>query len=250
MTSDIEIRHIFDLAGRSYNNNQYTFTDFLTPAIINDFYNNISELPPCGFDVSGGYEGAERVIIRFGREEDLGYVEDYPIRCVCIEPLVAKFADELTHRDVLGSIMNLGMEREKLGDILIKDNKIWVICLPAMAELIIQELTRIKHTSVNCYIEETIPDALKPTYEDVQIQAASERIDGIVAKLCKLSRNASSQLFVDGKVAVNGRENRNHSYMLKEQDVISVRGYGKYRFIGVVGHTRKDNLIIQIEKFV
>ena len=250
MTTDIVIRHIIDLANRSYNNNQYTFTDFLTSGEVADFYTHISEIPPCGIEMFGGYEGAERVVIRFGREEDLGFVEDYPIKCLCIEPVMAKFADELTHRDVLGSIMNLGMEREKLGDIMIKNNQIWVMCLPSMAELIMQELTRIKHTSVKCHIEEKVPDALKPTFEEVQIQAASERIDGVVAKLCKLSRNAASQLFADGKIAVNGRENRNHSYMLKEADVVSVRGYGKFRFIGVVGLTRKDNHIIKIEKFV
>ena len=250
MTADIQIRHIIDLANRSYNNNHYTFTDFLTPAQIADFYNCIAQIPPCGYEISGGYEGAERVVIRFGNPNELGYEEQYPICCVRIEPLMAKFADALTHRDVLGSIMNLGMEREKLGDILIKDNCIWVMCLPAMAELIMEELTRVKHTSVKCTIEEEIPEALKPRYEEIQIQVASERIDGVVSKLCKLSRSASAQLFADGKIAVNGRENRNHSYILKEQDVISVRGYGKYRFIGISGHTRKDNLIVTAQKFI
>lgn len=250
MASDIGIRHIIDLANRSYNNNQYTFTDFLTTAEVADFYNSISEVPPCGFSMFGGYDGAERVVIRFGSVNDLGYEEEYPIVCLRIEPLAVKFSDELSHRDVLGSIMNLGMEREKLGDILIKDKKIWVMCLPAMAELIMRDLSRIKHTSVICCIEEVIPEALVPKYEEVQMQAASERIDGIVAKLCKLSRSAAATLFVDGKIAVNGRENRNHSYMLKEQDIISVRGYGKYRYIGISGHTRKDNLIVTVEKFV
>lgn len=250
MNSNMELRHIFDLADRSYNNNQYTFTDFLTIAQVTDFYNEINNIAPCGYELYGGYEGAERVIIRFGKESDLGYSEPFPIVYVCIEPLMAKFADELTHRDVLGSIMNLGMEREKLGDILIKDNVVYVICLPSIADVILRELTRIRHTSVKCHIEDELPQALSPHYELMQVQAASERIDGIVAKLCKLSRSATSELFVDGRVAVNGRENRNHSYNLKEQDVISVRGYGKYRYVGMSGTTRKGNLIVNIEKFV
>ena len=250
MKSDIELRHILDLAEKSYRNNQYTFTDFLTTAQTADFYSSLSELPPCGYEIFGGYEGADRNMIRFGKMEDLGYEEPFPIVCLRIEPLIDKFADALSHRDVLGSIMNLGMEREKLGDILIKNNKIWVMCEPALSDVIQRELTRIKHTSIKCCVEESLPEDLEPHYETLEIQAASERIDGIVSKLCKLSRNASSELFADGKVAINGREMKNHSYLIKENDVISVRGHGKYRYLGVKGTTRKGNQIILIDRFV
>lgn len=250
MKNNMEIRHIADLAMRSYNNNQYTFTNFLTPAIVSDFYDALHEFPPCGYAISGGYEGAERVIIRFGREDELGYLEAFPIVYVCIEPCMAKFADQLTHRDVLGAIMNLGMEREKLGDIIVKDNRIWVVCLENMARLIIDELTKVKHTSVRCKVDTRLPDELTPQYEEMRIQVAQERIDAVVAKLCKLSRNASSGLFIDGRVAVNGRENKNHSYLLKENDVISVRGYGKFRYLSTEGNTRKGNKILIVERFV
>lgn len=250
MKNDIDIRHIIDLANRSYNNNQYTFTSFLTPALLSDFYNSLSEIPPCGYTIDGGYEGAERVVIRFGNVNDLGYEEEFPIVYVCIEPVIAKFAEELTHRDVLGSIMNLGMEREKLGDILIKDKKIWVLCLRGMANVIIDELTRIKHTTIKCHIEEELPEDLSPKYEEVNVQVASNRVDAVVSKLCKLSRNASSNLFIEGKIAINGREMKNHSYIIKERDVISVRGYGKYRYISIEGTTKKGNQILLIERFV
>ena len=142
MKNDMDLRHILDLAVRSYNNNQYTFTDFLTIAQMSDFYDAVQKLPPCGYTVYGGYEGAERVIIRFGKESELLYEQPFPIVYVCIEPLISKFAEDLTHRDVLGAIMNMGMQREKLGDILIKNGKIWVICLENMARLILDELTR------------------------------------------------------------------------------------------------------------
>lgn len=250
MKNDIEIRHIFDLAKRSYQNNQYTFTDFLTPAVLGDFFESIAELPPCGYDISGGYENAERVMIRFGKEEDLGYIEDFPITCISIRPVAEKFADQLSHRDVLGAIMNIGMEREKLGDIMIRDNRIWVLSTPGLAAIIIRELTRIKHTSVICSIEEAVKEALKPQFEELKIQASSERIDGIVAKLCKLSRNEAAKLFVESKVAVNGRITSNHSYLLKENDVISVRGYGKFRYLKISGVTRKGNNLISIEKYI
>lgn len=248
--SNIELRHILDLAEKSYRNNQFTFTSFLTPAQMSDFYDSLNMLPPCGYEVSGGYEGFERGMIRFGNPADLGYEEEFPIKCLRIEPLIAKFADELTHRDVLGSIMNLGMERENLGDILIKDNKIFVLCMPSLAQVIGDELTRIRHTSVKCSVCETMPPDLKPTFERITIQAASERLDGVVSKICRISRNASALLFTEGKVAINGREMKNHSYQLKESDTVSVRGYGKFRYVGITGTTKKGNQMIALDKFI
>lgn len=250
MAGNADSRHILDLANRSYNNNQYTFTTFLTLAQMSDFYGMLSELPPCGYTIDGGYEGAERVMIRFGREDDLGYSERFPIAYVRIEPVHAKFAEDLTHRDVLGSIMNLGMEREMLGDIIVKNGKIWVICLDNMARLIMDELTRIRHTSIVTYIEDTLPKDLEPTFEEVRIQATQARADAVVAKLCKLSRNASATLFVEGKIAINGRMMQNHSYMVKEGDIISARGFGKYRFEATEGTTRKGNQILLFERYV
>lgn len=250
MKDSSQLRHIYDLARKSYNNNQYTFTSFLGLAEVTEFYDGISELPPCGYEISGGYEGAERVIIRFGKEEDLGYEEPFPIRYVHITPVMKKFADSLTHRDVLGSIMNLGMERDKIGDILIKDNDIWVMCLPALADVIIADLTRIKHTTVNCTCEEASFEALTPSFEEIRIQAPSRRIDAVVAKLCKLSRNSSAELFIEGKIAVNGRAMSNHSYMIKDLDIISVRGYGKFKMICECGSTKKGNMILLINKYV
>lgn len=250
MKNDIDIRHILDLAEKSYRNNQFTFTDFLTAAQMADFHDSLSKLPPCGYEVSGGYEGAERLMIRFGNPDELGYEEQFPIVCLRIEPLMAKFADNLTHRDVLGSIMNLGMEREKLGDILVKNNEIYVLCMPSLADVINNELTRIKHTSVKSTVMDIIPKALEPEFETLEIQAASERIDGVISKVCKLSRNASAELFLDGKVAINGREMKNHSYILKEEDIISVRGHGKFKYMGIKGSTRKGNLILIVDRFV
>lgn len=70
---------------------------------------------------SGGVDGCERQILRFGDEESLGYDAGFPICCIEIKPLIEKFADALTHRDYLGALMHLGIERSTLGDIMIRD---------------------------------------------------------------------------------------------------------------------------------
>ena len=82
-----------------------------------------------------GTEGCERQMLRFGSEETLGYEEAFPISCVVIRPSAPKFAEELTHRDFLGALMNLGIERDVLGDIIVRDAVGYVFCEDAMADL-------------------------------------------------------------------------------------------------------------------
>ena len=89
------------------------------------------------YEISGGYEDAERVIVRFGSEDELGYEEAYPITLLRIAPLQSKFADDLTHRDFLGSLMNLGIERDVLGDLLINEKCAYLFCKESVADYII-----------------------------------------------------------------------------------------------------------------
>ena len=131
----------------------FTFTEFLGLA-EQDVFNQIeSELRYVGYKIFGGTDDGERVIVRFGNEEELGYSVDYPIKCLVIRPLMQKFAEDLTHRDFLGALMNLGIKREKLGDIIIHENEGYLFCLEQIADYIVDNLTRVKHTSVTVEIE-------------------------------------------------------------------------------------------------
>lgn len=243
-------RRLLDLAEQSDRTGRFTFTDFLTEAEFAVFCGMRSQLPHCGVTVSGGYENAERVMIRFGDLEQLGYEEAFPIVCVCIEPLQLKFADSLTHRDFLGALMHLGIERGEIGDILVREKSAYVFCREPMADYICRNIDRIRHTSVRCMPTDTLPDGIGTQVEPIQVQAASERIDAVISKVYHISRGDCNVLFRSGKVFLDGALLENNSHMLKEGDKISVRGCGKFRYEGVQGKTKKGNLILRIEKFV
>lgn len=241
-------KRLRELAERSYRGNCYTFTDFLSPAELSCYYELERELSFAGAKVSGGSEGRERCMIRFGNPEELGYEEDFPIVCLKIEPLMKKFAEDLTHRDFLGALMNLGIERSTLGDIILQEKDAFLFCKEAIAPYIMENLTRVKHTSVLCRMTEELPGEAEADLKDIKIQIASERIDGVVAKVYKLSRSDSADLFLQKRVFVNGRLCENNSHMLKEQDQISIRGFGKFIFAGGCGVSKKGklNVLIQI----
>ena len=142
MEEELVKKRFRELADKAYNSNTYTFTGFLGLAEISYFYELERELCYVPVTAFGGSESCERVILRFGSEELFGYVEDFPITCLKIQPLMQKFADDLSHRDFLGALMNLGIERSVLGDIIIKDNEGYLFCTNAIAPYIVENLSR------------------------------------------------------------------------------------------------------------
>lgn len=239
-----------ELADRSFNNIQFTFTNFLSMGELSDYYtmheSKLSYAHPKAF---GGTELSERKIIRFGSEKELGYSQDFPIVALIIKPLSAKFSDDLNHRDFLGSLMNLGIKRELLGDIFVKDNEGCLFCIDSIAEYIMTNLTKIKHTSVKVTMEtdlNRITDLTTPDMKEKLIQVSSERADGVISRVFNLSRNASLELFKKELVFVNGRLCTENAKALKEEDIISVRGYGKFKLSELMSVSKKGKQNIKV----
>ena len=146
--------------------------------------------------------------------------------------------------------MNLGIERDVLGDIIAKDNTGYVFCEDAMAEYLKDHLDRVKHTSVVCAIVKDCPEAAKPEFSEEELVVSSGRCDAVVAKVWNLSRSQSIELFRAKRIFVNGRQYENNSGVLKQGDVVSARGFGKVIFDGFLNETRKGRIRIRIRRYV
>lgn len=250
MADELIGKRLTELALRAYNNNYYTYTDFLGLAelgVLNELIKNGKAISSKVY-LSGGARGCERVIAAFGNEESFGYKPEFPISCIEIKPVNAKYADRLTHRDYLGSILNLGIEREVIGDIIVKEDTGYVFCHNKIADYIVSGLERIKHTVVSLKITDEVPDVMGDAV-DISIQVSSERIDAMIAKLYKMSRGDAVSLIKGRKVYVNGVLCESNSYSPKEEDMISVRGFGRFKSLGVVNTTKKGNSVVRILKW-
>lgn len=234
-------KRLDDLADKCFRQGIFTFSDFMSMSDISIFHEIKSRFNHVGFELFGEELGCERQLVRFGSEETLGYEEPFPVCLLEIAPLMQKFADKLGHRDFLGAIMNLGIERSTIGDIFIHQNVGYVFCLNTIAEYIIENLVKIKHTNVRIRIleEKDMELFAKPELIPVSITVASERVDGIISKLYNMSRTQSNELFRIGKVFVNGRLCENNSCFLKGNDVVTVRGFGKFVYQGLQRETKK-----------
>ena len=232
-----------ELSARSDNKCIYTYSDFLTAA-------QQSELVKMKLyvhsELYGGYDNAERCIAVFGDASDLGYPSAPPVSFISIVPLQMKFADNLTHRDFLGSLMGLGIRREMLGDIIIKDNCAYIICIDSVADYIIENLDKVKHTSVKCTLCEELPDAALPELTYKELIISSERLDVVISAVYNLSRNESKAKIEAELVFCNSVLQTNTSYPLQSGTVVSVRGHGRFIYDGVLRTTKKDRNVVAV----
>ena len=251
MDKDEEIkRHIRDLADRCYRQGRYTYTDFLNMADQSAFFDMERELDFVPYSLFGGTCGSERKILRFGSADTLGYEESFPIRCISAVPSAPRFAQELTHRDFLGAVMSLGIERDLIGDIIVRDNCAYIFCLDSMADYISGSLDKVKHTTISCEVTKEVPKGALPRFSEEEFVVSTPRCDAVTAKAYNLSRSKSIDLFRSKKVFLNGRQLENNSLSLKPGDIISVRGYGKFIFSGVSAQTGKGRCRIKIKRYV
>ena len=111
-----------------------------------------------------------------------------------------------------------------------------------MADFIMENLSKVKHTSILCERAEKVPTLTEQDKQEVKIQISSERIDAVVSKVYKLSRNEAIEFFRQKKVLVNGRQCENNSQQLKNGDMISVRGHGKFAYCGAQNMSKKGKI--------
>lgn len=240
---------IKELAEKSYRQNVYTFSGFLGLSEQTLFWEMERELSYARYQFWGGSENTDRVLLRFGDPEEWGYEEEWPIVCIHIRPLLMKFADQLSHRDFLGALMNLGIDRSTLGDIRVGEKEAYLFCLDSIAEYICDSLDKVKHTSVKCTVVKELKDI--PVEEPVTEEhlLPSLRLDVCLAKVYKQSRNDILEQFRSGKVFVNGRLCENNSRTLKEGDVVNLRGNGKFIFDGLSHETKKGKLSVLVRRY-
>lgn len=244
-------KRLRELGEKAYRENIYVFTDFLSISELADYYESEHEFTAVGSCAWGGTEHAERKMVRFGSEESFGYVVDYPIVLLRIAPVNARFSEPLTHRDYLGSILGLGLERETTGDIFFTEgHTAYVFVKEQVADYIKEQLSYVKHTHVKVEVADALPEKAGPALVEENINVSSNRADAIIARVYNLSRDAALKLFSEGRVFVNGRSVTANARPLKEEDLVSVRGFGRFLFSGEGGNTRKNRLYVKIRKYV
>lgn len=247
---DKQAKRFQELAGRAWRQGTYAFTNFLDLAALTCFYQTVPSLPPVPWALSGGAEGCERKVLRLGDEGFCGYEQPFPIVCLKITPLNPRFAEALTHRDYLGALMALGIERELLGDIIVREKETYLFCLERIADYIVVNFTQARHTALRCQQVDAPPAGALFTLRRETVQLSSERLDALVAHVYKLSRADAQALFPAGKIFVDGRLCENTGAVPKAGQIISVRGFGRFRYQGLSSLSKKGKSNVDVDLYV
>lgn len=158
----------------------------------------------------------------------------------------------LTHRDYLGSLMGLGLERDAMGDILVEDDRTAVLlCSRRVAEFLMTDLCKVGSDTVKCALlpDGDVPAAVRRT-QPLSDTVASERLDCVVASLCNLSRDKAQTAIRSGLCEMDYECVQDCDTEVVPPAVLSVRGFGKFRVTAFDGETRKGRLRLRAEKYI
>lgn len=229
-------KHILDLAERAKRQNKCTFSNFL-----NESEQAFAERQ--GAVCFGGANFCARKIARFGTD---GEQEPFPLCILQIDFLGSKFSTEITHRDVLGAVMSLGIERDTVGDIFVGQDRCFVVVHQNTADFVLQQLSSVAHCTVNVQIADQIDEEFAPKIVEKCFTVNSPRIDAVISGTYNLAREKAGELVTDKKVAIGGVPCEKVSKNLNFGDVVSVRGYGKFVFVGENGTSKKGKTYVKV----
>ncbi len=245
-------RRLLDLANTAYSRGIILFSDFLNMNEQNICYSLKNELPMIKYFAYGGFLDAERKVLCFCGDELLKEPADitYPICCIKVVPVNEKFSDKLNHRDFLGAVLNLGLDRGKIGDILVDEKEGYLFVNSQVSDFISSELIKVKHTMVKCMLIDRKDFIYQPNFREITGTVSSTRLDSILSVAFHSSRSSLTGLIEGGKVAVGGKIVISNSYQLKDNDIVSVRGMGKFIYSGTSYQTKKGRYSVKILLYV
>ncbi|MCR4434288.1 MAG: YlmH/Sll1252 family protein [Clostridiales bacterium] len=242
---------IIDKAIKSEEVHNVIFSDFLDPyqkKMVADAFSSVKEV---NHTFNGGYSGAEREIVLFCPEgmsiEDFSNFK-YPFKILNIK---IKARSSLTHRDFLGALMSLGIKREKIGDILVKEDTGTIVVLGDMADYIKCNLAQVGDASVDVEVREAENiEAPESKVKEITTTVASLRLDSISSAGFGISRSKIVEFIRAEKVSLNWEPTGSLTKLVKEGDVISIKGKGRVVVDKIGGTTKKGRIGITLKKLV
>ena len=245
--SDLDKRRLRELALRACYAPVPCFTRFLEPSMERDARAAANEAG-ARLALWGGHEDAERRIGAFYLD-DLPAEADYPLSCLELS-WNPKYA-EPGHRDLLGAVMGLGLERDAVGDIALGESagSAYLFAHRDVETYIIGNLDSAGRAKLKLRRIEGAPRLKPPEGVSLRVTVSSFRLDAVLAAGLKLSRSEAQRLIESGQVKRNHIELLRGDARLEEGDLLSVRGHGRMRVDGFEGLTRKGRQAVRLFRY-
>lgn len=232
------------MADRKY---MVCYSDFLNAIEYSLFLEHKKEYL-CQTVVFEKIDQLERQMIAF-IPEALPFNQEFPISILKIHPKSRKFAQPLSHRDILGTVMGLSIDRKLVGDIFCYHDDYYILVNERISDLIIQDIHRIKHTEVIISKFDEGDLKIEREYEQRFSTVSSLRLDCIISEMNNCSRSQAQELIKNGLIFHNSRQIFHNSTNCNAGDIISIRHVGKFRIVEFGGLSRKGKYKLHYEIF-
>lgn len=190
----------------------------------------------------GGFDDALRVVFGAGVSD----TSEFPITSLKFS---YKKEYQLTHRDFLGALMSLGIERFTIGDIIVSSGEAIVFVKSDISQYILEQVDKIGRVGVKVSVCDTLSFSHNYSFDELTFTVSSLRLDSFVSNVCKISREKAQQLISADFVSVNHKIENSNSKSLTVLDVITIRKYGKYVFAEECGFSKKGKIRISVKHF-
>lgn len=239
----IKMRRILDKIEIVLNNHIVQSTDFLDPYELYLAKSILNRFEEVNYIEYGGYNNSERKIILIVPSYlELDNLEKY-LSCIKIEGDLS----DLSHKDYLGALLNLGIKREKVGDILVDNNHGCIIVKEEIGDFILYNLEKIASKNVNTtclsFKEIEVPPV---EYREIKRFLTSLRIDLVISSTYNISRKDSMNIIKRGFAKINWEPIEKPAREVNTGDVISVRGYGRFMLYSIEGLSKKGRFMSYI----
>lgn len=249
MSGDALEKRLNELALRAGHTGRVCFTRFLEPN-QEDLVRHAAGRAGAKAAFWGGWADAEHRVAAFYRDEP-PLPEEYPLAALRID-WNSKFANP-GHRDLLGAVMGLGIERDTTGDIAMGEYRgapcAYLFALEDMAGYIAASLEGAGRASVKASLAAETPVLLPPEGEELRLTVQQERLDAVLAAACRLSRSEAQRLIAAGLVKLNHAPCLRPDAKLGEGDLISARGYGRVRVTEFQGESRRGRQVVRVFRY-
>lgn len=244
MESEILLARIIDTFDIAEKTNKPKFFGFLTVE-QSALAQKTLEKRNVSFEFFGGYPSSERVMLCC--KPDWCESVDFPISSVTF---TYRKADKLRHRDVLGTLMALGITRESVGDILVEDGRTVVFLKDEILSFVLSNVSKIGGVGVASKVGFDFPLPEADSLVDLSVTVSSLRLDCVVSALCGVSRNKANELISMGFVSVNSLVLEKATKQIVNGDVLSIRGKGKFIVSDTLNKTKKDRTVLEFKKYL
>ncbi|MEF9990936.1 MAG: YlmH/Sll1252 family protein [Romboutsia sp.] len=250
---DIDLKNkmfkIIDKANSCLKNYDVKQSDFLNPHEVKNAIDVLNAYSDIKYTVDGGYKEAERSVV-FIYPFYMEYSDiDESLRFLQIEGNF-KFKS-ISHKDYLGAILNLGIKREKIGDIIIHEKFCQLVVNNDICDFIIMNLEKVSRNSVTAKeVKRNLISYNLPSYKEVSFTVTSDRTDSIISGLYNISRQESLKYINGEKVHINYEKITSPSKTISTGSLVSVRGKGRAIISQVGDLTKKGKIKIQAKVLI